>query len=479
MAAFSGSEFLTATPEAQGLSSRAIARALRSIEQSGKDIHSMLLMRRGRLVFEHYFAPYGPGTRHAMYSCSKTFTAMTIGIAQDRGLIRLSDKVLSFFPDVPVAQRGDNLAAMTIRDLLVMGSGHGEDTFGYMLDDPDGDWVRVFLGRPVDHAPGAHFVYNTGATYMLSAILQRVTGRTLHDLAEEWLFSKLGIRDTVWDACPRGITMGGTGLHLVPRDMARMGWMLLNFGDFDGERVVPEHYVREAARRQIDNGNPSDPGQNPNWASGYGYQMWRCAFDAFRADGMGGQYIVMVPGQELVAVFTSGLGGDIGFPLDVLAEHILPALSDASLPPDPEGAGELARLAARLHRPTPGAMPAEAASLPWGQKIEFEPNDLKLADLILDQGELRATLDGEQLLVKFAWGAPVIHAENTFSFHRRVPGLPISGMAWWEDGLRLRINFVGQPLTLNLRLYFEGDRAHLSVANTMAGEGAASGRVVG
>ncbi|MBR4443222.1 MAG: beta-lactamase family protein, partial [Clostridia bacterium] len=159
-------DFARSTPEAQGISSAAIENVLRDIRDSGADIHSMLIMRRGRLVFEHYFAPYTAEMPHSMYSCSKTFTSMLIGIAQDKGLLSVKDRVLSFFPEQEIKEPSENLSAMTIEDLLMMGTGNAQDTFPYMMraTQPDADWVNIFLNRPVEHKPGTHFVYNTGAT---------------------------------------------------------------------------------------------------------------------------------------------------------------------------------------------------------------------------------------------------------------------------------------------------------------------------
>ena len=226
-------DFARSTPEAQGIASAAIEAMLRDIRDTGADIHSMLIMRRGHLVFEHYFAPYAADTPHAMYSCSKTFTSMLIGIAQDKGLLSVKDRVLSFFPEETVESPSENLAAMTIEDLLMMGSGNAQDTMPAMaevMSQPDADFVSVFLNRPVEYRPGTHFVYNTGATYMLSAILTKVTGRTALELANEWLFEPMGIEGATWETCPRGVSLGGTGLHITPRDMLKMGMLLLGRG---------------------------------------------------------------------------------------------------------------------------------------------------------------------------------------------------------------------------------------------------------
>ena len=151
-------DFIKASPESEGIRSSAIAGMLSAIQKENKDIHSMLLWRRGKLLFEHYFAPYTASTPHSMFSCSKTFTSMLIGIAQGKGLLSIHDKVLSYFEDVEIENPNDNLRAMTLEHLLMMGSGHAHDTFGPMMGAKDGDWARVFLNLPVEYEPGTYFV---------------------------------------------------------------------------------------------------------------------------------------------------------------------------------------------------------------------------------------------------------------------------------------------------------------------------------
>lgn len=449
MISYPSNDFLTATPESQGVLSSAIADMLAAIRDTGKDIHSMLLYRHGRLIFEQYFAPYTAETPHSMFSCSKTFTSMLIGIAQEKGLLKLTDHVLDFFPDVPVENPNDNLRAMTIRDLLIMGTGHGEDTFGYMTSCEDGDWARVFLNRPVDHKPGTYFVYNTGATYMLSAILTRVSGKSTLALAEEWIFQYIGIRGAVWDTCPKGICMGGTGLHIRPRDMLRFGVLMLAGGRWCDRQIIPLKYLQEAQHKQIDNYN-REASQHPCWKVGYGYQLWRCAFPAFRADGMGGQYIVMFPALDMVAVFTSALNGDISYPLDIMEEHLLPAVFSAPQAVDPAAVERLAALSREAAHPEPSAMPEAAAAFPFGKRFDLPENRMELTALTVREQALELkTKNGDCLTAAFAWEAPLLNEQPV-----SIP-LParISALARWkEDSLYLRLSYLGEPLTVHFTL---------------------------
>lgn len=465
-------DFITATPESMGVRSRAISDMLSAIREEKKDIHSMLLWRRGKLIFEQYFAPYTAATPHSMYSCSKTFTSMLIGIAQSKGLLSIHDKVLKYFDDVEIENINDNLREMTLEHLLMMGSGHAQDTFGYMMAAEDGDWARVFLNRPVEYKPGTHFVYNTGATYMLSAVLTRVTGKTALELAEEWIFKFIGIRGAEWDTCPRGISIGGSGLHIKPRDMMRMGILLLSHGRWNDRQIIPADYLNTAQIKKIDNKNPDDPNQNPNWAAGYCYQMWRCAFPAFRADGMGGQYIVMLPKYDMVAVFTSALGSDIGYPLDLIEKYLLPNLLPGGQIEMPDDNQALKTLARSMARPAAGAQPAEAACFPFSKKFLLPENDSGLAAISVSETEIEATLTGGGVMTaKYRWNAPFVNEQPVKVLHPWMDRAPASAMARWEaDSLYLRIAYLGEPLTFHITLTpAEDGQMRVRINSTLTG----------
>jgi len=483
MTIYPEADFARSTPEEQGVCSAAIAGMLRDIRDTGADIHSMLIMRHSRLVFEHYFAPYTAETPHSMFSCSKTFTSMLIGIAQDKGLLSVSDRVLSFFPEKDVASPSDNLRAMTIEDLLMMGSGNAQDTFPAMreaMGGPDADFVSIFLNRPVEYKPGTHFVYNTGATYMLSAILTRVTGRTALELAEEWLFAPMDIRGATWETCPRGVNLGGTGLHITPRDMLKMGMLLLAGGRWKDRQLVSPEYVAAAQKKHIEN-RSGDPNQDPNWAAGYCYQIWRCSFGAYRADGMGGQFIVVMPEQDMVVVFTSALGGDIpiGYPLRLIERWLLPGL---------DGPEALAGLAAALSAPAAREKPEAAKGFPFGRRIEFGaagrraygPNGPKLYALTVGEEAVRIEQDGGTVEAEYSWGAPKLNAGPQPTGTGWTEKAVLSAQADWdrEKGLRLSVRYLGEPLTVRFDVKVEGSAAHVRVMNTLGGVCGLEGVVV-
>ncbi len=443
---FPEADFARSTPERMGIESRAILAVLDAIVREQKDIHSMLVLRGGVLVHEQYFAPYTREMQHDMFSCSKTFTSMLIGIAQGKGLLRLEERVCSFFPEIPVEHPSANLDAMTIRDLLVMGTGHAEDVSGVVMRPDQPDWARVFLNQPVEYVPGTHFAYNTAATYMLSAILTKVTGRTALELAREWIFSRIGIEGASWESCPRGISLGGTGLRVRPVDMARFGMLIANEGVWRGERVVPAEYIREARTAQIDNRGKNP---DPNWNAGYGYQMWQCSFGPFRADGMGGQFIVIDLERDLVVVFTSALGADIGVPLKYIENILLPGVHAEALPEDATAQAALLRRARELADPAPSAAPE---GMPWGE-YALEENPLGIARLGWSQDEISLERQGAVLRAPYRWGAPVVTSlpvEQAGALGAHAPELAVTGLVGSTPCVR--VNAVGSPFTLYIAL---------------------------
>ena len=216
---------------------------------------------------------------------------------------------------------------MRIRHLLSMNTGHSEDTLPALLSREDGNWRRAFLECPVTNPPGSLFCYNTGATYMLSAIVQQVTGQRVVDYLQPRLFDPLGIAAPRWDVCPAGINTGGWGLNLRTEDIARFGQLYLQKGRWGEEQLLPEAWVKTATTFHSDNSMR----ESPDWQQGYGYQFWMCRHGAYRGDGAFGQYCIVMPEQDAVLALTSGVR-DLQAVLDAVWEILLPAMGDATLP---------------------------------------------------------------------------------------------------------------------------------------------------
>ena len=221
-------------PEAQGVSSSAILAFLEDVEEHIPELHSVMLLRHGRVLAEGWWAPYAAQHPHMLYSLSKSFTATAIGMAVAEGRLTVDDLVLSFFPEQAPAAPDANLRMMRVRHLLSMSTGHDGDTSGRVFSQRN--WVNAFLSLPVEHEPGTHFCYNTAATYLLSAILQKLTGEKLLYLRPR-LLRPLGITGATWESCPLGINTGGFGLSVKTEDIARFGQLYLNNGLWHGRRL--------------------------------------------------------------------------------------------------------------------------------------------------------------------------------------------------------------------------------------------------
>ncbi len=325
------------TPEAQGLASEAVLAFLAAAEESVDALHSFMLLRHGHVVAQGWWAPYAPELNHMLFSLSKSFTSTAVGLAVAEGRLSVTDTVLSLFPDEAPDEISEHLAAMQVRHLLTMTTGHAEDTTAALFAAEDGRWVRAFLALPVEYEPGTHFLYNTGASYVLAAIVQKLTGMSLMDYLTPRLFEPLGIEDVWWEVSPEGVAMGGFGLNVKTEDIARFGQLYLQKGMWDGKRILPEAWVEEATSRQVDN----SPNENTDWEQGYGYQFWRCRHNAYRGDGAFGQYCIVMPDQDAVIAITSGVG-DMQAVLNLIWQHLLPAMGPEALPDDVEAQSALA-----------------------------------------------------------------------------------------------------------------------------------------
>jgi len=339
------------TPEQQGIPSSAIMRFLddaKQLDRNGQGLNSFMLVRYGHVAAEGWWSPYAAELSHYMFSLSKSFTSTAIGLAAAEGLLSVDDYIVSFFPEVSMNLEDRHLASMRVRHLLSMSTGHAEDTSDRVMSAAVGDWVSAFLKLAVEHEPGTKFVYNTAATYMLSAILQRVAGETLLDYLQSRLFGPLGIDKPHWEACPRGITIGGHGLSMRTEDIAKLGQLYLHDGVWQGERLLPEGWVDEAMSIQISNG---DGGAN-DCTQGYGYQFWLCRHGAFRGDGSFGQFCVVIPEQDAVVAITSGVD-DTQFVLNLVWEHLLPAMGSEPLAEDVQAHAALTVRLAGLEKERP------------------------------------------------------------------------------------------------------------------------------
>lgn len=383
------------TPEAEGISSTALrkfAEALRGLDS----VHSVMVMRHGRVVAEGWKKPYGPETPHMLFSLSKSFTSCAVGFACAEGKLSLDARLVDLFRDKLPECYDPKFETMRIRHLLSMTSGHDHCTMADMQHAPD--WERAFFRTTPVYEPGTHFCYNSGASYMLSAAVVRATKESLCDYLRPRLFEPLGIAPRLWELSPQGIETGGWGFSLTTEEIALFAQCLLDGGRRDGRQVIPAEYLAQATSIQSDN----SMNDQPDWKVGYGFQFWRCRHNAFRGDGAFGQYAIAMPEQGIAIAITSGLR-NMQQILDLVWDFVLPAAQNSALPPAAEEESALRQELAAWAMPV---LTSAGAELPR-RIYHLEANDLQFKELSFaslgDHVEL--SLDGETLRAGFGFQA--------------------------------------------------------------------------
>ena len=394
------------TPEAEGISSTALrkfAEALRGLDS----VHSVMVMRHGRVVAEGWKKPYGPETPHMLFSLSKSFTSCAVGFACAEGKLSLDARLVDLFRDKLPECYDPKFETMRIRHLLSMTSGHDHCTMADMQHAPD--WERAFFRTTPVYEPGTHFCYNSGASYMLSAAVVRATKESLCDYLRPRLFEPLGIAPRLWELSPQGIETGGWGFILTTEEIALFAQCLLDGGRRDGRQVIPAEYLAQATSIQSDN----SMNDQPDWKVGYGFQFWRCRHNAFRGDGAFGQYAIAMPEQGIAIAITSGLR-NMQQILDLVWDFVLPAAQNSALPPAAEEESALRQELAAWAMPV---LTSAGAELPR-RIYHLEANDLQFKELsFASQGDhVELSLDGETLRAGFGF-----QADNLLTWREALP----------------------------------------------------------
>jgi CubicO group peptidase (beta-lactamase class C family) len=372
-------EWQTSSPEEQGMDSKELAKLVDFGTTLSLD--SLLVVRHGKIVAEAYYAPYAAGIPHAIYSATKAVISTLMSIASKDGLLDSpSHRVLDFFDRRSIANLDDRKKAITVQSLLDMTSGiewRMPDSMFEMERSPD--WVKFVLDRPMSSAPGNAFNYSNGNAHLLSAIITKLTGMSALEYGKAKLFGPLGINDLSWGHDPQGISNGGQGLYLQPRDMAKIGYLYLRNGAWEGKQLLPSDWIDKVTHAKVD---PHAPGE-PEFR--YSNLFWVLPDKhVYMASGYHGQVIMVFPDLDVVAVTT----GRDNYPLSKLAGYISSLVkSDTALPPDAASANLLANkiLDGSTEKPTGvGGTPGMAAIIS-GKVYRFPPNsiNLKLLSLIL------------------------------------------------------------------------------------------------
>jgi CubicO group peptidase (beta-lactamase class C family) len=376
------------TPEAEGVSSAGIIDFINAVDTGSVELHSFMFIRHGKVIAEGWWAPYRPDHKHLLYSASKTFTATGIGLAVSENRLRITDRVVSFFPYSMPEEPCEYINELTVENLLTMAV--GQDPEPRSMGN-NGDWVNTFLSTTPVYKPGTVFKYNNMATFMQSAIIQQVTGQTLFEYLKPRIFEPLGIHGIDWDMNPQGINLGMIGLRLRTEDLAKFGQLLLQGGMWDKKQLIPQAWVREATSFKIESSDPGNktPKELNDWAQGYCYQMWRGCNNTVRLDGMGGQFVVLIPDKDAVVVLTAN-ARNTQHELNLLHNYLIPAIRSVKpLPADTDKQNELVKRESSLSLKTTVSFSAdpEIASKVCGREFMLEENDYRIQSLFFSFGD--------------------------------------------------------------------------------------------
>jgi len=468
------------TAEQQGISSLAIKNFLDAVDASEEEFHGFIMMRNGHVISEAWWSPFQSSYLHTLYSLSKSFTSTAIGMLVDDKKIMVEDQLISFFPDDLPEVVSDHLKAMKLKHLLTMNTGHAEGTTSAMFESEDSNWVKAFLAQEVVHEPSTHFLYNTGATYMLSAIVQKVSGQTVHDFLSERLFKPLNITGTDWEKDPNGVDVGGWGLRARLEHIANFGQLYLQEGQWNGQQIISPNWVKEATAKQTTSQeNESD------WGQGYGYQFWRCKPEPgfYRGDGAFGQYCIVIPQYQTVIAINSE-SKDMQASMNLVWDHLLPEFSESekTLKENPSAQNTLKEKISTLKIPVlKGQEASKLAQKIAGQNFQLEANGEKAKSVQFSFENNQCTIslnkeDGLELLQcgKEKWIVNGDQRRPTPSIlgypgYQPVASKYAASYTWTDDKtMQVQLKFLENMHTDNWTFEFDKGQVNISFKHSIA-----------
>lgn len=468
------------TPEAEGVSSEYIIQFIDAIQQSKHELHSFMILRHGKVIAEAWNHPYKQDLKHTMYSVSKSFTATAVGFAVTENKISVNDKVISFFPDKLPSTVSENLAALSVKDLLTMSVGHDKEPIGPIISQQE-DWVKGFLAYPIQNKPGTKFLYNSLATYMLSAIVQKVTGQTIFEYLQPRLFKPLGIVGVDWETDPMGINVGGWGLRLKTEDMAKFGLLFLQKGMWERKQIIPTGWIDEASSIKImqDPSATASRRDSSDWLQGYCYQMWRSRNNSYRGDGANGQYILVFPQLDVVIAVTSE-APDMQGEFNLIWKYLYPAIQSKKSKATPKMATLLRQKSVAMSIPIPMYKNSTLESKISGRIYGITSNTKTLESVTLNfvNGGCTLTMQTDSATHEIPFGNGQWVNSVTTKYgpylvagakHNRVGLGPfkVAGAFTWKDehNLDLTLRYTESPHTEIIHCTFDGDRIKLDFEN--------------
>jgi len=459
------------TPEAEGVSSKAILEFLAAANSSKHEFHSIMILRHGKVIAEGWWKPYRSDLKHTLYSVSKSFTSTAVGFAVSEKRLSVNDKVVSFFPNELPAQVSPYLAELTVKDVLSMSVGQDPDPTGLVVST-DSNWVKRFLALPMIDKPGSKFLYNSLGTYMLSAIVQKVTGQKIIDYLQPRLFQPLGIKGVDWEKDPKGINVGGWGLRVKTEDLAKFGQLYLQKGKWKGKQILPAAWIEEATTLKIEQ-TPDFPQirkDSSDWRQGYCYQFWRSRHNTYRGDGAFGQYILVWPEQDAVIAITAETG-DMQGEINLVWDHLFPAFQNNNkLPVDSKTQAALKQKLSVLALPLPakGQLVKRSVS---GNAYSMLSNgkNIKTISFSLKDNVYTVAIRDDKSIYNIPFGrgnwkstettrrGPSLVAQAKGHFEGLPPTKVVGSYIWKNDStLELTLRYIESPHTERMTCRFDG-----------------------
>ena len=450
------------TPSAQGVDAAGLLDLVDAVEGGNLGLHSLMVVRHGRVVAEGWWRPYAADRVHLAYSLSKTVTAMAVGFLAQEGRLSLDDRVLDHFPDLDRSAVAPGWEDVRVRHCLSMTVGHEEDAWGRVFDrlsgtdfGDTGDWVpRVFATEPT-RSPGTVFAYNQVATYLLAVIVRQLAGVGVSEVLRPRLLAPLGLPEIPWHRDPLGRELGFTGAHLRTEAIASIAQLYLDRGRWEGRQLLSESWVDEATRAF----GPlnEDPNADEDWRLGYGYSFWMQRF-GFRGDGAYGQFLVVLPEHDTVVAVTAEQER-MQSTLDALWQHLVPAIGRGGSAGDDQALAE--RLAAL-------EIPAMSGDALGPEYAEFNRSDA--SDLASDYTAVSVTRHGPDHVLGLSrrgeWvRVPVGH--GVWREGEMVAGgarLPVVSSGGWvdEDTFRAEVIAIETPHRFRVEARLRGADADLT-----------------
>ena len=378
------------TPESVGVSSKAISDFIDDLNRRKLTMHSCIIMRHGKVCAEWYAEPFVQDELHRMYSTSKTFSSMALGILIGDGRVRLTDKICDYFPEYCPENMHEWIAETTVREALMMSCSHTKGTYG-MADD---NFVSNHFTKPCEHPSGTLFVYSTSASNCIASIVEKISGKPMMEFLKDRALREIAFSEKAdCVQMPQGGAWGGSGVLCSTRDLARFALLVYNDGYANGKQLLPKDYVREAKSFQIDN-NLSGHLDNLH-GHGYGYQIWRIFENGYGFLGMGGQVALSFPDYDLIYCMTGDVQGALNSYMpftDALYYNILKTLKKYDttdvLPENPEAMVELNAKMKDFSIPLPnGKMRSAFADKIHGKVYKTEDNPMQIDSFYLTFGD--------------------------------------------------------------------------------------------